>query len=55
MPKEGSCCNFLSIMLIDSVFRTSKNYYSQDYLERCKLVAKQLLTKRRCVNILRTM
>ena len=30
----------LSIILLDSVFRTGKNYYSQVFLEECKHVAK---------------
>ena len=36
MPKEGSQCMYLSVILIDSVFRTGKNYYSQVALEECK-------------------
>ena len=27
IPKEGSQCIYLSVILIDSVFRTGKNYY----------------------------
>ena len=29
MPKEGSHCVCLSVVLIESVFKTGKNYYSQ--------------------------
>ena len=28
-------------MLIDSVFRTSKNYYPQVFLEECKYIIKE--------------
>ena len=27
---------FLSVILIDSVFRTAKNYYPQVFIEECK-------------------
>ena len=33
MAEEGSDCIFLSMMLIDSVFKMDKNYYSQVLLE----------------------
>ena len=33
MPKEGSQCICLSVVLIDSVYRTGKNYYPQVFLE----------------------
>ena len=33
VPREGSQYIFLSIVLIDSVFRTGKIYYSQVFLE----------------------
>ena len=36
VPKEGSYCIFLSVILIDSVFKTDKNYYLQVLLEECK-------------------
>ena len=39
---------FLSVILIHSVFRISKNYYPQMSLEECKYVAKE----KRCLNIL---
>ena len=31
----------LSVILIDSVFRTDKNYYPQMFWEECKYVAKE--------------
>ena len=36
MPKEGSQCVFLSVILIDSVFRAGNNHYLQVFLEECK-------------------
>ena len=41
IPKEGSQFIFLSEILIDSVFRTGKNYYPQVFLEKCKYVVKE--------------
>ena len=41
IPKEGSKFICLSVVLIDSVFRTGKNYYSQVFLEECKYVVKE--------------
>ena len=32
---------FLSEILIDSVFRTGKNYYPQVFFEECKYVVKE--------------
>ena len=40
IPKEGSKFICLSVILIDSVFRTSKNYYPQVFLEECQYVFK---------------
>ena len=40
MPKEGSQFICLSVILIDSVFRIDKNYYSQVFSEECKYVVK---------------
>ena len=40
LPKQGPQFIFLSVILIDSVFRTGKSYYSQVYLEECKYVIK---------------
>ena len=41
MPKEG--CQFICLTnnLIDSVFRTGKNYYPQVFSEKCKYVVKE--------------
>ena len=33
IPRQGSQCICLSVILIDSVFRTGKNYYLQAFLE----------------------
>ena len=41
IPKENYQYISLSVILIDSVFRTGKNYYSQVFLENCKYVIKQ--------------
>ena len=41
MPKEGSQCICLSVVLIDSVYRTGKNYYPQGVLEECIYVVKE--------------
>ena len=41
MPKEGSQFICLSVILIVSVFRTGKNYYSQVFLEECNFIAKE--------------
>ena len=41
IPKEGSQFICLSVILIDSVFRTGKNYYSQVFLGECKYVSKE--------------
>ena len=41
MPKEGSQFICLSVILIDSIFRTGKNYYPQVFLEECKYVVKE--------------
>ena len=41
IPKEGSQFICLSVILIDSVSRTGKNYYHQDSLEECKYVVKE--------------
>ena len=41
IPKEGSQCICLSVILINSVFRIGKNYYPQVFLEECKYVVKE--------------
>ena len=39
IPKEGSHFICLSMILIDSVFRTGTNYYPRVILEECKYAA----------------
>ena len=41
IPKEGSQFICLSVILINSVFRTGKNYYPQVFLGECKYVIKE--------------
>ena len=41
MPKESSKFICLAVILIDSVFRTCKNYYPQVILEECKSIFKE--------------
>ena len=41
IPTEGPQFIALSVILIDSVFRTSKNYYPQVVLQECKYNVKQ--------------
>ena len=41
IPKEGPQFIFLSVIWIDSVFRTSKSYYPQVFLKECKYVVKE--------------
>ena len=36
MPKEKAPCKCLSIIMIDSVTKANKKYYSQTLLEECK-------------------
>ena len=50
IPKEGSQCIYLSVILTDSVYKKDKNYYPQVFLEECKYVVKE---KRR-LNLLLT-
>ena len=50
IPKEDSQYICLSVILIDSVFRTGKNFYPQMLLEECKI----LLKKKRFLIILLT-
>ena len=39
--KEGSQCIFLSVLLVESVYKEDKNYYPQVFLEECKCVVKE--------------
>ena len=41
VPKEGSQYICLSVILIDFVFRTGKNYYPLVFSEECKYVVKE--------------
>ena len=41
MPKEGSHCIFLSVVLIDFVFKMGKNYYLQVFLKQFKYIVKE--------------
>ena len=41
IPKEGSQCICLSVILINSVFRAGKNYCLKVLLEKCKYVVKE--------------
>ena len=41
IPKEGSQCICLLIILIDSVCKTGKNYHSQLFLEEYRYVVKE--------------
>ena len=41
IPQQSSKFICLSVILIDSVFRTGKNYYPQVQVEECKYVAKE--------------
>ena len=41
IPKEGSQFICSSVILINSVFTTGKNYYPQVFLEKCKYVVKE--------------
>ena len=40
IPREGSQFICSSVILIDFVFTTGKNYYPQVFLEECKSVVK---------------
>ena len=41
MLKKDSHCIYLSVVLIDSVFKMGKNYYTQVFLEECKYTVKE--------------
>ena len=41
MPKEGSQYICLSVILIDSVFITRKNFYPPVFLEECNTLPKK--------------
>ena len=44
MPKEGSQCICLSVILTDLFYEKDKNYYPQVFLEKCRYVAKEKKT-----------
>ena len=41
IPKEGSHFICQSMILINSAFRTARNYYPQVFLEECKYVVRE--------------
>ena len=41
IPREGSQFICFSVILINSVLRTSRNYYPQVFLEECKYAVKE--------------
>ena len=41
IPKECSQCNCLSVILINSISETGKNYYPQVFLEECNMLSKK--------------
>ena len=41
IPKEGSHCICLSVILTNSVFRTGNSFYPKVFLEKCKHVVKE--------------
>ena len=42
MPKENAPCMCLSIIMVDSVIKANKKYYSQKFLEECKYVLEKI-------------
>ena len=41
MPKENSSYKCLSLIILDSIIKATKNYYPQTLLEECKYEAKK--------------
>ena len=41
IPKQSSQFIYLLVILVESVFRTCKNYYLKVFLEKCKFVVKE--------------
>ena len=41
VPKEDASYKFLSLIMLDSVMRLNKEYYSQTFLERCSYEIKK--------------
>ena len=42
IPKEKATCKCLSIIMLDSVIRANKKYYSQTLLEECQYVQEKI-------------
>ena len=42
MPKENAPCMCLSIIMVDSVIKANKKYYSQKFLEEWKYVLEKI-------------
>ena len=42
MPKEKEPCKCLSIIMIHSVIKANKKYYSQTFLEECKYTQEKI-------------
>ena len=45
MPKEKASCKCLSIIMVDSVIKANKKYYSQELLEKCKYIQEKIKTE----------
>ena len=41
MPKKGSHCNCLSAILLDFNSRIDKNYYPQEFWQKCKYIVEE--------------
>ena len=44
MPQEKAPCKCLSVIMLDSVIKANKKYYSQTLLEECKYVQEKIKT-----------
>ena len=42
MPKEKASCKCLSIIMLDSVIKANKKYYSETLLEECKYAQQKI-------------
>ena len=42
MPKEKAPCQYLSIIMIDSVIKANKRYYAQRFLEECMYMQEKI-------------
>ena len=42
MPKDKATCKCLSIIMLDSVIKSNKKYYSQTSLEQCKYAQEKI-------------